>query len=57
MWGKILRNLNISLTGQNLFVITNYKGFDPEVNTDGAWVEYRRLVLSIYHILLPGLFL
>ena len=34
--GKSLRNLNISLTGQNLFVITNYKGFDPEVNTDGG---------------------
>lgn len=34
--GKNLRNLNISLTGQNLFVITNYKGFDPEVNTDGG---------------------
>jgi iron complex outermembrane receptor protein len=28
--------VNISLTGQNLFVITNYKGFDPEVNTDGG---------------------
>ena len=34
--GKNMRNLNISLTGQNLFVITNYKGFDPEVNTDGG---------------------
>ena len=34
--GKNLRNLNISLTGQNLFVNTNYKGFDPEVNTDGG---------------------
>ena len=34
--GKSIRNLNISLTGQNLFVITNYKGFDPEVNTDGG---------------------
>ena len=34
--GKSLRNVNISLTGQNLFVITNYTGFDPEVNTDGG---------------------
>jgi len=34
--GKNFRNLNISLTGQNLFVITKYKGFDPEVNTDGG---------------------
>lgn len=34
--GKAFKNLNISLTGQNLFVITKYKGFDPEVNTDGS---------------------
>lgn len=34
--GKNIRNLNISLTGQNLFVITKYTGFDPEVNTDGG---------------------
>lgn len=34
--GKSIRNLNISITGQNLFVITDYTGFDPEVNTDGG---------------------
>ncbi|UAY53784.1 SusC/RagA family TonB-linked outer membrane protein [Arachidicoccus terrestris] len=34
--GKSIKNLNISLTGQNLFVLTGYNGFDPEVNTDGA---------------------
>jgi len=34
--GKSIKNLNISLTGQNLFIITNYSGFDPEVNTDGG---------------------
>jgi iron complex outermembrane receptor protein len=34
--GKSFRNVNISLTGQNLFVITKYTGFDPEVNTDGG---------------------
>jgi iron complex outermembrane receptor protein len=34
--GNTIKNLNISLTGQNLFVITNYTGFDPEVNTDGS---------------------
>ncbi|MGX5854185.1 SusC/RagA family TonB-linked outer membrane protein [Dyadobacter jiangsuensis] len=34
--GKAFKNLNISLTGQNLFVLTGYKGFDPEVNTDGS---------------------
>ena len=30
-WAKDLR---LSLTGQNLFVITDYSGFDPEVNQD-----------------------
>lgn len=28
-----LKNLRLFVTGQNLFVITNYKGYDPEVNT------------------------
>lgn len=32
--GTVFKNANISLTGQNLFVITKYTGFDPEVNTD-----------------------
>jgi iron complex outermembrane receptor protein len=26
--------IRLSVTGQNLFVITKYKGYDPEVNTD-----------------------
>lgn len=32
--GKTFRGATISLTGQNLFVITKFTGFDPEVNTD-----------------------
>jgi iron complex outermembrane receptor protein len=33
--GKVssFENVTVSLTGQNLFVITDYTGFDPEVNT------------------------
>lgn len=34
--GNALKGLNISVTAQNLFVITKYNGFDPEVNTDGG---------------------
>jgi len=34
--GNTIRNLNVSLTGQNLLVFTGYTGFDPEVNTDGS---------------------
>ncbi|MEO8961904.1 MAG: TonB-dependent receptor [Ginsengibacter sp.] len=29
-----VRNLRLSVTGQNIFVITKYDGFDPEVNAD-----------------------
>jgi len=29
-----LKELRLSFTGQNLFVITNYSGYDPEVNQD-----------------------
>jgi iron complex outermembrane receptor protein len=29
-----LTGLRVSVTGQNLFVITKYDGYDPEVNTD-----------------------
>lgn len=31
---KYVRDLRFSVTGQNLFVITPYDGYDPEVNTD-----------------------
>jgi TonB-linked SusC/RagA family outer membrane protein len=31
---KAIRNVRLFVTGQNLFVITKYKGFDPEVNTN-----------------------
>jgi iron complex outermembrane receptor protein len=30
-WAKALR---LSVTGQNIFVITKYDGYDPEVNAD-----------------------
>ncbi|UZD24407.1 SusC/RagA family TonB-linked outer membrane protein [Algoriphagus halophytocola] len=32
-WGEAFQNIRLSVTGQNLFVITDYTGFDPEVNT------------------------
>ena len=33
---KYFKGLNVSLTGQNLFLITSYSGVDPEVNTNKA---------------------
>ncbi len=57
---KHIKNANIGITAQNLFVITNYTGFDPEVNVDkniggipSTGIEYipfpssRRFQLSI----------
>lgn len=34
--GDWVNNLRVTLTGQNLFVISDYSGFDPEVNTGQA---------------------
>lgn len=34
--GNAFKGVNLSLTAQNLFVLTKYNGFDPEVNTDGG---------------------
>ncbi|OYX83414.1 MAG: SusC/RagA family TonB-linked outer membrane protein [Flavobacteriales bacterium 32-34-25] len=30
---NVMDNIRISVTGQNLFVITKYSGYDPEINT------------------------
>lgn len=30
--GKVVKNLNVYVTGTNIFVLTKYPGFDPEVN-------------------------
>ncbi|MGB3144820.1 MAG: TonB-dependent receptor [Maribacter sp.] len=37
--GNAFQTIGISLTGQNLFVLTNYSGFDPEVNTGATTGE------------------
>ncbi len=34
--GDWVNSLRLTLTGQNLFVISDYSGFDPEVNTGAA---------------------
>jgi len=34
--GDAFQRVSLTLTGQNLFVITDYSGFDPEVNTGAA---------------------
>lgn len=34
--GSVLKNFSVFVAGNNLFVISKYKGFDPEVNVDKA---------------------
>ena len=34
--GKVFKGANIYAIGQNLFIITKYTGFDPEINTNKA---------------------
>lgn len=36
---RFVKAANIFITGQNLFVITKYSGFDPEVNTDKTYQD------------------
>ncbi|MGB4770147.1 MAG: SusC/RagA family TonB-linked outer membrane protein [Chitinophagaceae bacterium] len=45
--GNAFKNVTVTVTGQNLFVITKFTGFDPEVNVDknvngipSAGIEY-----------------
>jgi len=41
-----MNNLNVYMTGQNLFVITDYNGFDPEVGArDGYTFPRSRTVI------------
>lgn len=34
--GDYVNNIRFSITGQNLFVITDYTGYDPEINTGSS---------------------
>jgi outer membrane receptor protein involved in Fe transport len=42
-WASAIR---LSVTGQNLFLITNYTGYDPEVNMTGISTAYRLTALT-----------
>jgi hypothetical protein len=33
-FAKFIKGSRVSITGQNLFVLTDFTGFDPEVNVD-----------------------
>jgi len=39
-WGSYIKNLSAFVSGSNLFVITKFTGFDPEVNIDKSNNSY-----------------
>ena len=39
MNNKYIKGINVSLSGQNLFLFTNYKGLDPEVTNPNAAIN------------------
>ncbi|MEO5984296.1 MAG: SusC/RagA family TonB-linked outer membrane protein, partial [Ferruginibacter sp.] len=38
--GEYAKNINVFVSGTNLFVITKFNGFDPEVNIDKSSNNY-----------------
>ena len=48
--GETLKNVNVFVTGSNLFVITKYTGFDPEVNTNKALDGVASQGIEIYSL-------
>ncbi len=54
---KVFRDLTLSLSGTNLFLLTRYNGFDPDVSTDsnstlrrvdmGAYPQSRMVMLGV----------
>ncbi len=35
-WGGVVDNVKLGFSGRNLFTITDYSGYDPEVSTNGS---------------------
>jgi iron complex outermembrane receptor protein len=44
--GKYIKNISAFVTGNNLFLITKFNGFDPEVNTDHSNAGYPSLSIE-----------
>lgn len=45
---KHLRDITFTLSGNNLFLLTEYNGFDPDVSSQGTSSTVRRLDLGAY---------
>ncbi len=45
---KLLRDIMVSVTGENLWLLTKYNGFDPDVSSEGTSSTLRRVDLGAY---------
>ncbi|WOK09171.1 TonB-dependent receptor [Imperialibacter roseus] len=43
-----IQNVRLSLTGQNLFVVTDYSGYDPEINTGSTSGEIQTFGIDYF---------
>lgn len=56
-FGDWVNSIRFNLTGQNLFVITDYSGFDPEVNTGSEIEEIKTFGIDRFRYPSPRTFL
>lgn len=56
-FGNLVNNMRFSITGQNLFVITDYSGFDPEVDTGASIDGIKTLGIDRFTYPMPRTFL
>ena len=35
-WSKFFKNMTVGVTGENLWLLKNYNGFDPDVSTSAT---------------------
>lgn len=47
-FGQAVKNFNVFVSGDNLFVVTNYSGFDPEVSSFGQSPDKKGIDLGSY---------
>ncbi|MGM9753821.1 MAG: SusC/RagA family TonB-linked outer membrane protein [Candidatus Cryptobacteroides sp.] len=45
---KVFRNLGLTLSGNNLFLLSRYNGFDPDVSTNSEESTLRRVDMGAY---------
>jgi hypothetical protein len=47
-WTKVFRYATLSLNAYNVFLLTKYNGFDPDVSTNSSDSALRRVAINDY---------